>query len=187
MRPVFSGGQYIKEVKLIGGSKTDTDNLKEQYQNQGWTVIDYDLNKGCGSKSDYIFLLYKAETCTSGYNNGYISDFVICNDENYPGDFTYHDHFYCLVPCDGSDDFKNSDGDLNNKAGGEYIHLYYTREPFSDHRAVYSISFDNTLDKAVTLRDNDPGYTNKDEGYNLNDGTSGEQIYMHIKTGKCDY
>ena len=37
--------EYISDVMLIGGSESTTNSLKTQYQNQGWTVVDYDLNK----------------------------------------------------------------------------------------------------------------------------------------------
>ena len=55
---------FVKDVKLIGGSKDETTTLKSQYQTQGWMVIDYDLNKG--ASGDYIYLLYKQEADTSG-------------------------------------------------------------------------------------------------------------------------
>lgn len=50
---------FISSVKVIGGSKSVVNNLKDTYTSQGWTVVDKDLNDGCGSSSDYIYLLYK--------------------------------------------------------------------------------------------------------------------------------
>ena len=35
--------KYIAEVMLIGGTKTETDELKDTYTDQGWTVIDRGL------------------------------------------------------------------------------------------------------------------------------------------------
>ncbi len=55
---------------LIGGTKSHTDDLKATLTGQGWTVIDNDLNKGCGSSSDYIYLLYKTGN-TPGGNSCY--------------------------------------------------------------------------------------------------------------------
>lgn len=48
---------FITDVMVIGGTKSETNTLKNQYQSQGWIFIDYDLNKGVGG--DYIYLLYK--------------------------------------------------------------------------------------------------------------------------------
>ena len=44
--------------------------------------IDYDLNKGCGSSSDYIYLFYKAETNAAGDNLDYITDFYISDNSS---------------------------------------------------------------------------------------------------------
>ena len=172
--------EYIKDIKLIGGSKTETDQLKESYQNNGWTIVDYDLNKGCGGTSDYIYLLYKKERCVSGLNNGYFSDFVVLNNNDHPDGFIYNDRYYYPVPCDGSQDFINSNGDLNNNAGGKDIHLYYSRSAFPDNRAATAITVDDNQDGAVTL-------PSKDKGYDLNDEAGGNYVYMHFTTASCPY
>ena len=65
---------FVKNVMLIGGSKSETDDLKATYTSQGWIVINKDLNAGAGG--DYIYLLYKAD---SDYDNNtsYVSDFFL--------------------------------------------------------------------------------------------------------------
>ncbi|MBR6248465.1 MAG: hypothetical protein IKQ89_05645, partial [Muribaculaceae bacterium] len=68
--------KYITEVILIGGTQTETDSLKATYTAQGWTVIDQDLNAGCGSSSDYIYLLYK-EGSTASPNHTFVTSFRI--------------------------------------------------------------------------------------------------------------
>ena len=68
--PPVSATTFVKDVRLIGGTKTEVNNLKTNLTAQGWTFIDYDLNKGCGSSSDYIYLLYKAGN-TPGGNSCY--------------------------------------------------------------------------------------------------------------------
>ena len=70
--------KYIAEVMLIGGTKSETDELKDTYMDQGWTVIDQDLNAGCGSSSDYIYLLYK-EGSTASPNHTFVTDFLLSN------------------------------------------------------------------------------------------------------------
>ena len=169
---------FITEVKLIGTKeKSDKETLIATAKNQGWSVIDNDLNAGAGG--DYIYLLYKEEENYDGLNHGYITDFYITNSTSYPNELSHQGHNYKLVPYDGSDKFIKSKGDLNRGAGGDYIHLYYTTEKIND-QAVCSISFDTTQSNAV-------GNEGGSEGYDLNNGCENakRQIYMHFSTDKA--
>ena len=166
---------YISDVMVIGGSKSEVNNLKTTYVNQGWVVIDKDLNDGCGSSSDYIFLLYKqASDATLGAN--YVTDFVIISAPGEAPDSIMHQNRkYKLVKYAGAEgsSFEQSKGDLNCHAGGDYIHLYYTTTEFDDrYTAVKSITFNNTQEGGV----ND---INFETGYDLNTGAGGNYIYMH--------
>ena len=173
---------YISEVKLIGGNQTETDALKTQYEEAGWTVVNYDLNKGCGSGSDYIFLIYKKASRNST-DQGYITDFYLAdNGKNYdvsnlPSTVNYNYKDYTLCPYEGGDNFVSKKGDLNSNAGGNYIHLYYTRKNFNDMRAVTDITFDNVSSNALKWNgDGDPADLNK------GCGSSSPYIYMHLTT-----
>ena len=65
-----SWAQYITQVKVIGNkNKTDIANLKAQYMNQGWTVIDKDLNEG--TKGAIIYMVYKTGS-TDGITGFYL-------------------------------------------------------------------------------------------------------------------
>ena len=173
--------EFITDVMVIGTlEKTDKDALLSKYQNEGWSYIEKDLNAGAGG--DYIYLLYKSEANTDGVNHGYITDFYIYGSKNgiFEEEVTFGGRTYYLVPFDGSDDFKNSKGDLNRGCGSssDYIHLYYTVDPQSD-KAVSGISFDNMPLNAL----GNMGLSGGINGYNLNAGcSSGENIYMHITT-----
>ena len=172
---------FITEVMLIGhADKTEFNNLLNTYKNQGWKVIDYDLNKGCGTGSAYINLLYKSESNSDGFNHGYITDFYIKTGKNPPGSLTYDGRTYQRVSCKGSSDFVNGYGDLNDGcgSGSEYIYLFYTKGTFSDNRAVTSIYFNDTQSGAV-------GANGGSTGYDLNKGCGSETpyIYMHFTTG----
>lgn len=174
--------QFITDVMVIGGSKDVVEELKTTYKAQGWTLIDNDLNAGCGSSSDYIYLLYKSEENNDGVNHDYITDFYIYGSKNgiFEEEVTFGGRTYYLVPFDGSDDFKNSKGDLNRGCGSssDYIHLYYTVDP-KGNDAVSGISFDNMPLNAL----GNMGLSGGGSGYNLNAGcSSGENIYMHITT-----
>lgn len=170
---------YVKDVMLIGGSKSEVNSLKETYTGQGWTFIDYDLNKGCGTTSDYIYLLCKIES-SDDTNLGYITDLYLSSQGGTaPDKLTHGERTYNLAPYDGGEHFKSKKGDLNSNASGDDIHLYYTRDLFSDTRAVSNISFNDTQSGAV-------GKDGTSTGYDLNAGCGSgtAYIYMHITTAK---
>lgn len=165
---------YITDVMVIGGSKSEVNALKSTYTAQGWTVIDQDLNKGCGSSSDYIYLLYK-EGSTASPNHTFVTDFLLSNVSGTAPDTRDHNgHRYKLVPYDGGDHFKQKKGDLNSNAGGDDIHLYYTTEIMENMKAVSQITFNATQSGGI--------YTfSATTGYDLNDGAGGDYIYMHCE------
>ena len=178
-----SATQFITEVKLIGHKEEAKFNqLQSDLEATGWKAINKDLNAGCGSSSDYIHLLYKAEENTDGLNHGYITDFYITasTSSDYDEQVTYNGRTYKLVLCDGSKEFMNSKGDLNRGAAGNYIHLYYTTDPLDEEIAVTGISFNNNKKDGV----NDKKGT---DGIDLNKGCGSgtDYIYMHITTEKA--
>ena len=172
---------YITDVMVIGGSKSVTTNLKNKYTGQGWTFIDKDLNDGCGSGSDYIYLLYKtASETTTGAT--FITNFLVSTvTGTIPDSFQSSDRTYHLVSYDGSDFFKNNKGDLNSHAGGATIHLYYTKEYDRDGRdyaTVKSITFNDTIDGGVTA-------VGESIGYDLNKGCGSGSDYIYMHAGKA--
>ena len=165
---------YITDVMVIGGSKSETNTLKTTYANQGWTVIDQDLNSG--ASGDYIFLLYKKASETAS-GASFITNFYLSSASGTaPDNIEHNGRTYHLAPCDGSDYFKNSKGDLNSHCSGSaYIHLYYTKEYLDngeDYSTVKTISINNTQAGAV-------GENGGTTGYDLNTGAGGNYIYMH--------
>jgi hypothetical protein len=166
--------EFITDVKLIGyKNKTQFDNLQDKLEKEGWTAINKDLNADAGG--DYIHLLYKSEANTDGLNHGYITDFYILGSKSGSVDeeVTYQGRTYHLVSFEGSTEFENSNGDLNRGAGGDYIHLYYTKDPMNE-QAVSEIVFDNSESGALG---NQGGST----AYDLNNKAGGKYIYMHLK------
>jgi hypothetical protein len=167
---------FIKDIKLIGGTKAETTDLKNKLTDQGWTFIDYDLNKGAGG--DYVYLLYKAEDNTDGENWGYITDFYLHEGKEPPSNLTYDIRKYYKAAYNGGEWFVSHYGDLNSNCSGSYIYLYYTKDPFPDNRAVTSITFNATSSGAVRWDGNG-------SAANLNKGCGSESanIYMHFTTG----
>ena len=110
---------YVTELVVLGASgKDDANNVKSQYRNSGWTVLDKDLNE----KADgwYIFLGYKTGT-PDNPETGYITDIVASTKS--VDNFTENGRTYYKVGHNNNSGFN---GDLNYKAGGAYIYLYYT-------------------------------------------------------------
>lgn len=164
----------IKDVMVIGGSEDEVNSLKASLRSQGWQVIDQDLNRKAGG--DYIYLLYKSES-SNGINNGYITDFYISNAEGTaPDSRSFNGRTYHLVTYQGGTNFVGSKGDLNRGAKGATIHLYYTKESFTNNRFITGISFNSTQTGAVGVN----GDTTT--GYDLNKGcgAGSDYIYMHL-------
>ncbi len=172
-----SATDFITDVMVAGHkNQSDFNTLIENLQQQGWTDINQDLNQGCGSNSDYIHLLYKKQS-SSGNTGTPITGFYIKTGNDYTSSLTHEGRTYYLVPCDGSDSFVNGHGDLNNNAGGAYIHLYYTKDAFTNNHGVTSITFNTTQSGAV-------GENGGSTGYDLNTGcgSNSAYIYMHVST-----
>ena len=172
-----SATDFITDVMVAGNkNQNDFNALIGNLEEQGWTDINQDLNQGCGSGSDYIHLLYKKQS-SSGNTGTPITGFYIKTGNDYPNSLTYEGRTYYLVPCTGSDSFVSGQGDLNNNAGGDYIHLYYTKDALSNNTGITGITFNTTQNGAV-------GENGGSTGYDLNSGcgSSSAYIYMHLTT-----
>ena len=53
---------FISDVKLIGGSASEVSSLVSTSKNNGWTVIEKNLNQG--TRGDVIYLCYKTSRNT---------------------------------------------------------------------------------------------------------------------------
>lgn len=166
--------QYINQLLLIG----DYDDLIgpniEISQDEGWTLVDYNLNNG--TKSDqYIYLLYKTGTVDDPTNNP-ITDFYIkstSDKHDHPDVITYNERqYYRITNLVGSGSFWDSYGDLNDGAGGRYIYLYYTTDAWDYPRGITSIAINDNSYGAVCGN----GSTTPQD---LNEGAGGDYIYMH--------
>lgn len=165
----------ITDVMLIGSNGNDIGSLKTQYTEAGWTLIDYDLNKGCGSSSDYIYLLYKTGT------SGHITGLYLKTGSERADNITANGHTYTIVPYDGADNFKNNKGDLNSNTAGEDINLYYTKDTFSPTRYITDISFSDEENGGL-----DADGDGKPHDLNKGCGASSAYIYLHLTYGATD-
>ena len=164
---------YISDVMLIGGNKTETGNLINSYKSKGWILIDKDLNAGAGG--DYIYLLYKTQR-SDGINRRFITGFYLKGGSwPHPDEMDVEGCKFELTPYVGGTHFVGQKGDLNSGTGenSDAIHLYYTREYFDDYNVVSGITFNSTQKGAEPK--NGAG-----EGYDLNENADGQFIYMHV-------
>ena len=159
---------FVTDVMVIGGTQAETNDLKNQYQNQGWTVVNQNLNQGAGG--DYIYLLYKTDT-DANPDATFISDFAWLGTYNEgllnPSGITYYP-----VAYDGGSQFMASQGNLNCGTNGSSIYLYYTKDTnggTDNPHIVKSITFNNSPEGSI------PYYMD----FNSGCGGNAPAIYMH--------
>ena len=180
---------FITDVVLIGGSKSEVNNLKAAYQSKGWTVIDKDLNDGCGSTSDYIYLLYKtADNFENSPNLTFITGFYLTNESGHLSeDRNFNGLPYHLVPYDGGSHFKSVQGNLNSNCipTSSDIHLYYTTAGLDNKTAICKIFFDANKNGGGVVGKNGDNSV----GYDLNAGCGklSDYIFMHCSSYKSNY
>ncbi len=120
--------EYITDVMVLGCgiSGLDAKNMRNEYTNKGWTVLEQDLNQGNGGW--YVFIAYKTSSTANPYS-GYITD--ICASNKKVDKFTSDGRTYYKAPTNRSD----FDGDLNRGSNGNDIYIYYTcdRKNLSDY------------------------------------------------------
>ena len=166
---------YITDVIVLGHKTSEgIAALCTSYQNQGYTIILSELNSGLNNKP-CIYLGYK--TTSNPTAGSVITDFYIRGAESNVSSstLTYNGHTYRLAQFAGDSGFNEKNGDLNYGAGGDYIHLFYTKEHFDDWRLVTGITFNDTQSGAI-------GKNGGTTGYDLNSGAGGSYIYMHTTT-----
>ena len=173
---------YITDVVLVGGTESEAQSAKSGYS--GYTWCSQSLNEG----GDIIYIGYKMGS-SADTHGGYITDFIIIDagtgdaGHNPPSSLTFQGRTYYLCPAAGGDYFVNSNhGNLTSQAAnGWNMYLYYTRDHFSDKRAVSSITINGTQSGAINCYYKDGTLHEKE--ISLNKGVSGTPtVYMHIYT-----
>lgn len=144
----------------------------------GWLCWGYDCNDGCGTFFDGIYLHFKMDT-----NQPSITDFVVMRaNGKTPQSFTlrYEGRLYKM-----SQHLEDSDGNLNQDAGGDMLYLMYTTDatPYSKWGNIYfGVGQDSgklSNYRIVPLVDSKGKKI--DNCANLNSGTSGEIIYLCLQ------
>ncbi len=141
--------EYITEVMTIGAEKGKGGNVRKEYSDKGWTVVNSDLNAGAGGWD--IYIAYKTSS-TANPKTGYITD--ICVTDHEAGDsYVYNGRTYHRVANNSG-----FNGDLNKGCGSgtAYIVAYYTRDRNSlgtcggTKRVMTRLSISNKADDGDT-------------------------------------
>ena len=157
----------IGAVKLIGAPQSEIGRLKSASKNQGWTVIESNLNAGAGG--DVIYLCYKK---ASGSDRAITDLYLSSNSNPVSNTLSISGRTYTLCPYEGGSHFKDIKGDLNSNAGGDDIHIFYTTDNI-DGKVVTGIKFNSSGAGAVCKdRSSTP--------YDLNKGAGGDDIFLHV-------
>lgn len=157
---ITEGATYISDI-AVGNHLTNSSTAKKALTDEGYTVIDFDLNKGAGGQ--FIYLGYKT---TTNIDEAYTSLRVYSSKEDRAyKDREFRDLFYRRL----------SNVDLNKGAGGYYIYLYGTKQ----------ISAGAPI-TVLTVNENKSteGYTavasfTSDTPADLNKKAKGAYIYLH--------
>jgi hypothetical protein len=147
-------GKFIGEVKLAGDANS-AETAKKYLTDEGYTVIDKNLNDSFGGH--YIYLGYKT---TDSYDDA-IKRFACFtgNDDDEPIKVhtAFEDHIgfntFDPTPYTGDDVFIKNKGGLDTgvpveKKGSLHYdyYLYYTKDEFNDKKAVVNMYFDDDYD-----------------------------------------
>ena len=156
---------YISKIAVAYGAEASKP--KDILKDNGFTVIDYDLNKGCGATSHYIYMGYKTTTNPADA----ITGIFFRTGENPPNSATFDGvTAYLLGGSDETNPGENTYVDLNAKASGQYIYTYVTRNT-SRAAVINGMYFDGSSSAS--------GYVTPN--VNLNSGTKGGAIYLHYQ------
>ena len=155
---------YISKIAVAYGANASTP--KDILKNNGFTIIDKDLNAGCGSHTHYIYMGYKTTTNPADA----ITGIYIREGNDTPNSATFDGvTAYLLGGSTEDNPGENKPVDLNIDAGGATLHVYVSRN--TNLAAITDIQFSNTNSMS--------GYVT--QNIDLNKGASGEYIYLHYK------
>ena len=167
--------EYITEVMTLGAEQGKGANVRREYENKGWTVVNNDLNRNAGGWDVYI--AYKTSS-TANPETGYITD--ICTSNKWVDSFTFEGRTYYKAQSNSG-----FNGDLNRGAGGEDIVVYYTRDRGrlgsygADKRVITKLSVTNETEDGDSWTAAMSWRNSKFEGIcDMNRGAGGDFIYI---------
>ncbi len=166
---------FISQIAVAHGDSAS----EAKSRLSGYTIIDFDLNKGCGSGSDYIYIGYKT---TTDYEQA-IYDIRFANMANqFTPDQSVGGSFTLL----GSTAEPNGSGqgvvDLNVGAGGNYIYMYISRNRGYHVSPLTEIVINET--SSLSGYQTATGLANSSPAVDLNDGCGKDSAYVYLHQKK---
>ena len=158
---------FVTDVMVIGGTQAETNALKTQYQSQGWTFVNQDLNQGAGG--DYIYLLYKTDS-DANPDATFITYFSWLSF--YTDEFSMMSGTFYPVAYDGGSQFVESQGNLNCGTSGYPFYLYYTKDSNGGTDNPHIV-------KSISFNSNSEGSMPEGADFNWECGGNAPAIYMH--------
>lgn len=177
-------GKFIGEVKIAGDANS-AETAKKYLTDEGYTVIDKNLNDSFGGH--YIYLGYKT---TDSYDDA-IKRFACFSRNNVEDTLEVSSPFrdqvglntFNLTPYTGDDVFIKNKGGLDTGVPAEKkgsfhteFYLYYTKDEFKDKKAVVNMYFDDGYD----ADEKDRLYSSFNNGMWAGPGI--ETIFLHYDT-----
>ena len=167
---------YITDVISLGVTQGKGADLRKEYSNKGWTVLNNDLNRRAGGWDVYI--AYKTSR-TANQESGYITD--ICTSNKNVDSFEFEGRTYYRASTNSG-----FNGDLNRGAGGADIFVYYTRDRYKlssyggTKRVMTALSVNNSIDDGDASTDVVSWRNAKYSGAcDVNKEAGGDYIYIH--------
>lgn len=181
-----SGTTFVSEIAFAHspyyGGALNINATNEKLTDKGYTVFGWDLNEGCGSGSDWIAGGYKkSDDVTKALRD---VRFFISDSGNPSNTYTRTVNgrsvtYYLVGGAYESNTVK--DGgivDLNDGAKGKYIYTYITRDP-AYGAPITEIKINGSKSEAGYTES--MSLTNASVVANLNEGTKGDGVYVHMK------
>ena len=154
------GETFISDIIVVGwGKQNECINMLSR---QGYNIVNYDLNKKAGGR--YIYLGYKT---TKKYDEAIKSIRVFEGSKYKKNSVTVDGKTYKLCPYDGDKTFTGDKGELNCKAGGKDLYLFYSKEENDDKLAISGLVVNENKTNAV-------------DGKDLNKGAGGADVFLHV-------
>ena len=158
-RSYQTGMSFISD--LNAAAATTASSAKSELTNQGYQVIDYDLNKGVGGR--YIYMGYKT---TTNYADAIKSVKFIISGSDASG-MTIDDYVFA------------STVDLNKGAGGKYIYALYSKDPrYGGAITAVSAGESASLSGYTTAK----AFGKNDPLADLNSGAGSKTAYFYYKS-----
>lgn len=167
--------EYITEVISLGAEQGRGVNVKNEYRNKGWLIVDHDLNRNAHGWD--IYIAYKTSG-TANPENGYITD--ICASDINVDSMTFEGRTY--YQADTNSGFN---GDLNCGARGAHIFIYYTRNRVNlstyggTKRVIRTLSISGKPEDDLNDTEAVSWRNSKFQGISdMNKGAGGDYIYI---------